>query len=638
MTILRTIIVICWACGFLPIYAQTQQGYVKTLGRPNKPGVALSGVTIRIRGAHNEVLSKKDGTFSFQLTGKKPGDAYQFQRIQKQGYELKESGTIGKIYAYSTVVPVVIVMKSVKESQEERQRITEAIEKKVAENYQSQLAGLEQQKSSGKVKLEDYRKRIQELNNSFENIEGIIDGLAEHYAFTDYDYLTDQEREINHCIENGELEKAEALLKSFFDPIEALKSNNELLKKGQKLMAEAKEMQTRNLKQQERDANYYYHLYTISLARFDNKEACFCIESRAQLDSTNVRWQMDAGDFIASFYSDYKKALSYYHTALRNCLNDADKIECLGSIASISGIMGDYTKATTYNNNAKELASSAFGTEYPKLGSLYITEGVILTSQGDYLAAKDKMEKGIKILEQLGSEWQKELATAYAHLGAVFLYIDNNQKAQIYYEKALEVRKEVYKADAPEIGRSYSHLGLVSLKTGKSQEAMDYFQNALKIFKKRYGEKHHSIANIYFQISQMYLNSSNYIYAIDYGQKALDVYINLFGDNHSDVGMCYLNMGKCWAYRKDYSKAMDYYEKAIKVFVETVGKNHPNVAYALTGLGDMAIELQEYESGLLFYENSLQIYKTVYGPNHQMTKAMQVGVNNTKELIKRMKK
>ena len=52
----------------------------------------------------------------------------------------------------------------------------------------------------------------------------------------------------------------------------------------------------------------------------------------------------------------------------------------------------------------------------------------------------------------------------------------------------------------------------------------------------------------------------------------------------------------------------------------------------------MAIELQEYESGLLLYENSLQIYKTVYGPNHQMTKAMQVGVNNTKELIKRMKK
>lgn len=90
------------------------------------------------------------------------------------------------------------------------------------------------------------------------------------------------------------------------------------------------------------------------------------------------------------------------------------------------------------------------------------------------------MEKGIKILEQLGSEWQKELATAYAHLGAVFLYIDNNQKAQIYYEKALEVRKEVYKADAPEIGRSYSHLGLVSLKTGKSPGGNGLFPECIK--------------------------------------------------------------------------------------------------------------------------------------------------------------
>lgn len=92
MTILRTIIVICWACGFLPIYAQTQQGYVKTLGRPNKPGVALSGVTIRIRGAHNEVLSKKDGTFSFQLTGKKPGMLINFKESRSKVMNSKKVG------------------------------------------------------------------------------------------------------------------------------------------------------------------------------------------------------------------------------------------------------------------------------------------------------------------------------------------------------------------------------------------------------------------------------------------------------------------------------------------------------------------------------------------------------------------
>ena len=37
--------------------AQTQKGFVKTLGRPNQKGVALSGVTVRVKGAHNAVLS-----------------------------------------------------------------------------------------------------------------------------------------------------------------------------------------------------------------------------------------------------------------------------------------------------------------------------------------------------------------------------------------------------------------------------------------------------------------------------------------------------------------------------------------------------------------------------------------------------
>ena len=45
-------------------WAQMQKGYVKTLGRPNQKGVALNGVTVRVKGGHSAVLSKDDGTFS----------------------------------------------------------------------------------------------------------------------------------------------------------------------------------------------------------------------------------------------------------------------------------------------------------------------------------------------------------------------------------------------------------------------------------------------------------------------------------------------------------------------------------------------------------------------------------------------
>ena len=64
------------------MFAQTQQGYVKTLGRPEKKGEALGGVTIRVKGEHNPVVSDHDGTFSLLLADKKNGDAYSLQQVK----------------------------------------------------------------------------------------------------------------------------------------------------------------------------------------------------------------------------------------------------------------------------------------------------------------------------------------------------------------------------------------------------------------------------------------------------------------------------------------------------------------------------------------------------------------------------
>ena len=45
-------------------FGQTQQGYVKTLGRPDKKGEPLGAVSVRVKGEHNPVLSKEDGTLT----------------------------------------------------------------------------------------------------------------------------------------------------------------------------------------------------------------------------------------------------------------------------------------------------------------------------------------------------------------------------------------------------------------------------------------------------------------------------------------------------------------------------------------------------------------------------------------------
>ncbi len=69
-------------------FAQAQQGFVKTIDRPNKPDVALSGVTIRMRGMMNAVVSSQTGEFNLVMANKKDGDAIVIQSVQKNGFEL----------------------------------------------------------------------------------------------------------------------------------------------------------------------------------------------------------------------------------------------------------------------------------------------------------------------------------------------------------------------------------------------------------------------------------------------------------------------------------------------------------------------------------------------------------------------
>ncbi len=60
---------------FDTITAQTQQGFVKTIGRPDKLGVPLENVTVQMVGMVNPAISSATGEFHLSAYNKKDGDA-----------------------------------------------------------------------------------------------------------------------------------------------------------------------------------------------------------------------------------------------------------------------------------------------------------------------------------------------------------------------------------------------------------------------------------------------------------------------------------------------------------------------------------------------------------------------------------
>ena len=211
----------------LPVSAQVQQGYVKTLGRPGVPGKPLQGVTVRVRGVMNALVSDANGSFKIQATGKKDGDAIIINSVRKNGYELKDKDIVGRNIVFSSRVPIQLVMVSSAQLAADKKRIEDNAYKVAETNYKKKLAVLDKQKKQNELSSKDYEKQLQELEARYENYMALVGDMAERYALTDYDNLDSIDAQINICIENGELDKADSLIDTVFDPTTVLQRNRD---------------------------------------------------------------------------------------------------------------------------------------------------------------------------------------------------------------------------------------------------------------------------------------------------------------------------------------------------------------------------------------------------------------------------
>ena len=205
--------------------AQTQQGFVKTIGRPGKPGVPLENVTIQMVGMVNPAISSATGEFRLSAYNKKDGDAIKLLKVRKNGYELRDKDLIGRSLVFSSHVPIYITMVDTRQLEADKRRIEENARRVAEENYQKKRAAIEKENNLHQLTAEKYRKQLDELEEKYEKYLSLIGDMADRYARTDYDNLDSIDVEINICIENGELEKADSLIHTVFDPETVLERN-----------------------------------------------------------------------------------------------------------------------------------------------------------------------------------------------------------------------------------------------------------------------------------------------------------------------------------------------------------------------------------------------------------------------------
>lgn len=218
----------------LSIYAQTQEGIVRTSGSAKKKGLELQGVILRSVGG-NDVMSQADGSFSMVLQQHlSEGDSFQLAKVYKKGYEPIDKNLLSRQFVYSKSAPIEIVLISTKQLTKTKADVETKARKNAEKRCRKQMSDLKKHLDAQQISTADYQKKAQELEKQMKTFEVLIAAMADHYARTDYNKLDSLNAAINECIVNGELEKADSLINTKGD---VKKRANENIAKGKLLHA-----------------------------------------------------------------------------------------------------------------------------------------------------------------------------------------------------------------------------------------------------------------------------------------------------------------------------------------------------------------------------------------------------------------
>lgn len=515
-----------------------QSGIVRTLERPSKPSEYLAGVSIDVLEYPNVIVSKKGGKFSFSIPGKRQGESFTVTRVQKKGYSLVDKQLKGRRFAYSSSVPLEIVMVSDTQLENDKKRIEDKAYDKAKKNYDQKVVALEKQLKQKTISEQEYRAKYEELSSNYNNYIQLIDQMAERYATTDYSGMDEASQKIQDCIENADLEQADELInrKGSFDKREQeLLNKMQLKEKSEQLSQQLEEDIDKELEDLVRD---YYNKYAIHVSKYENDTAAYYLDRIVRLDTTNVDMLEFAALFIDHYLMDYPRALSYHQRALLH-------------------------------------AQEQYGVDSKEAGVISEFIGLTYDHMGDMDKSLEWHHKALDIYEQTEGLDNPDAALVYTHIGRIYTSKDSLEKALEYTLKGLDIRnRTIQDKDNQDFSQSYNNLGVIYASMGDYEKAMEYHMKALELRERVFGPKHDATALSYINIATLYCKLEDLDNALIYFQKAHDAYQDVFGPAHPYVINTWTYMAGVYLEQQESGKALECYRQALAACEQYYGADH----------------------------------------------------------------
>ena len=607
--------------------AQVQQGYVKTRGRLGSdgtviPGEGIENVTVKVMN-EGTVISDNSGCFEIALRNEK----YYLENVTKKGYLLVDADILSKQYTRS-VDTFKIVLTTPEQQLEDELASERKLRRTLTRQLHQREDEIEELYETSKIIKAERDSALRKLYAYHADNEKLIKDMVERYSRIDYDQLDDFNRRISEYILNGELLKADSMINSKGDihsRIEEYRTHKQLnedkraeLDQREKDLAKSEELERKKLADLAADC---YSKFEIFKMQHLNDSAAYYIELRASLDSTNVEWQLEAGDYIQEYLAYYDKAEQYYQCALNAAFaefgdNLSEVANCYNYIASVYCDQGNYNSALEYYNRSLDAFLDIENTNDISVSAIYNDMAFVFFSQGEYSVALELFEKSLASIVSICGETHPYVAINKSNIATVYYIQGDYKNALNLFESALVINVAVYGNNHPNVAVDYSNMAGVYESLGDYSKALELYEKSLSIYLTFYGERHPYVAEIYNNMAYTYNTQNEYSKALELYEKSLAIYLIVLGEIHPDIALVYNNMASVYFSDKKYLKTLEFSEKSLAIRVSLLGENHPDVAKNYSMIANAYCALGEFSRSVNLYEKALGIFLPVFGEHH----------------------
>lgn len=567
------------------LFAQSFQPCVVKEYNEELAKTPLEGVEVYAKDAGQRV-SDVEGKLTLRFLTKNIGDHVEVVEISKFGYEIFNKDAIAQWIISGESRPFQIVLcKS-----DRFMRIKDNYNRISSENYAKQKRKeeerLEKERQKGLLKEEEYKRKLQELQDEFDKQLVSVRPYIDHFARIDLSELSNQERNIVNLVKVGQVDSAICLYNQMHLEEQFKDNRNTYFK-----LNEATEM----LEQEKRKSN-------------EQRDAIIL-----QIWNKNDLLMMKGG----------KENIELVEKSYKNIANQ-DTTYLYGLNAYIAFLFGQ----GRYRENLRYLylAAKCGEREYQNdLSNMYHNIANAYSSLDENDSAKVYLSKSLEANEKYNKndsvEYLNNLLNYYISIAQIYDEEGNPQDAEIASEKALEYAQRLYNND--------KHINPSSLRMAL-MFAIGYNQNKPSSVIEAWNKQYHELLNSpeiveegdvtiekYFAILSIvnHLISQGKTDIAKYQLKEVIKRIASLYDNNQEKYRNLLStfnffLGSICYSEKDFSSAQKYLEKGCQLFeleyyTNKNAQTMETIVMGLKMLGDIKSQYGYCDIADSLYESAL---------------------------------